>query len=78
MINSSNIFHLTQFADDSTATYSNSNLNNALTIIEREFLKVKDWLTANKPIINLSKTHLMLFTNKNAPKPSQLMLKEQL
>ena len=75
MINSSDIFHLTQFADDSTATYSDSNLNNALTIIEREFLKVIDWLTANKLIINLSKTHLMLFTNKKRPQTISINVK---
>ena len=64
MINSSNIFHFTQFADDSTATYSGPNLKNALSIIEKEFLKVLDWLKAIKLIINLSKTYLMVFTNK--------------
>ena len=67
MINSSNIFHFTQFADDSTATYSGPNLKNALSIIEKEFLKVLDWLKANKLIINLSKTYLMVFTNKKRP-----------
>ena len=75
MINSSDIFHLTQFADDSTATYSNSNLNDAITIIEREFIKIVDWLTANKLIINLSKTHLMVFTNKKRPRNISLNVK---
>ena len=75
MINSSNMFHLTQFADDSTATYSGPNLNNVLNVIEKEFPKVLDWLTANKLIINLSKTHLMVFTNKKRPQTVSLNVK---
>ena len=59
----SNLFFLTIFADDSTATYSSENLDEALLRVEFEFNRVLDWLAANKLIINLSKTHLMLFTN---------------
>ena len=55
---------LTQFADDSTITYSSENLPEAVKTTETEFKKVLDWLAANKLIINLEKTHLMLFTNK--------------
>ena len=54
----------TQFADDSTITYSSENLPEAIKTTETEFKKVLDWLAANKLIINLEKTHLMLFTNK--------------
>ena len=35
MINSSNIFHFTQFADDSTTTYSGPDLNDALSLVEK-------------------------------------------
>ena len=67
MIHSSYIFFLSQFADDSTVTYSSTNLDQALTIVESEFKHILNWLSANKLIINLSKTHLMLFTNRNRP-----------
>ena len=55
---------LSQFADDSTITYSsNISLEHALDKIKEEFQKVLVWLAANKLIINLSKTQLMVFTN---------------
>ena len=55
---------LSQFADDSTITYSSkTSIPDAKNIIEEEFKKILEWLAANKLIINLSKTHLMAFTN---------------
>ena len=62
MINCSDLLFLTQFADDSTITYSSLDLEQAIKTVEQEFNKVLDWLEANKLIINLTKTHLMLFT----------------
>ncbi|CAL4158822.1 unnamed protein product, partial [Meganyctiphanes norvegica] len=64
MIYCSNLFFLTQFADDSTATYSSTSLDHAIAIVEIEMKKILEWLAANKLIINLNKTHLMLFTNR--------------
>ena len=64
MINSSSIFDFTQFADDTTLTVSGPDLNLLTQIIETELEKVLDWLVANKLIINLTKTHTMLFSNK--------------
>ena len=64
MCNSSSILNFTQFADDTTITHSGPNLEELQHEIENELAKVLDWLLANKLIINLSKTHSMLFTNK--------------
>ena len=64
MSNSSELINFTQFADDTTLTHSGPNLNVLTNELERELNKVLDWLLANKLIINLSKTHSMLFTNK--------------
>ena len=63
MKNCSTELFLTQFADDSTITYSSDNLNLTEETIKDEFEKVLEWLAANKLIINLSKTQLMVFTN---------------
>ena len=63
-LQSSDNVNLSQFADDSTITYSSKNLATTIEIIELESLKIIEWLSANKLIINLDKTHLMLFTNK--------------
>ena len=64
MCNSSSILEFIQFADDTTLTLSGPKLNNLTLLIETELGKVLDWLIANKLIINLTKTHTMLFTNK--------------
>ena len=67
MIHCSTVFFLSQFADDSTVTYSSLSLDQALLTAETQFKLVLDWLAANKLIINLNKTHLMLFTNRTRP-----------
>ena len=58
---------LTQFADDSTMTYSSEDLEKAIETTKAELNRILKWLDANKLIINLDKTELMLFTNKNRP-----------
>ena len=68
MSNSSKLLNFTQFADDTTLTHSGPNLELLTNEIEKELSKVLDWLLANKLIINLSKTHSMLFTNKRVDK----------
>ena len=63
MTNCSPDLFLTQFVDDSTITYSSNDLTLMKEKIEDEFGKVLEWLAANKLIINLIKTQLMVFTN---------------
>ena len=74
----SKILELSQFADDSTITYSSKKLETARTTIESEFLKIVEWLSANKLIINLDKTHLMVFTNKKRLEPISINVKGQI
>ena len=69
MSSCSKLLYLTQFADDSTITYSSKNLNRTLAIIQQEFQLVLKWLSANKLIINLDKTQLMLFTTRTRSQP---------
>ena len=71
MINSAELF-FSLFADDSTATCSDSTLKDTLEKLTKEFAKVIEWLKANKLIINLQKTHIMVFTNKEKPNSSSL------
>ena len=61
------LLFLSQFADDSTITFSSQNLFQTIMTVEEEFKRILDWLAANKLIINLNKTHLMLFTNRARP-----------
>ena len=72
MANSSDILKFSQFADDSTATHSSRKLRDTISIIETEFEKILNWLATNKLIINLKKTHIMLFTNKKRPNEVKL------
>ena len=67
MIHCSDILKFSLFADDSIASHSDLDLNSTLNTLKDEFTKVLDWLLANKLIINLQKTHLMLFTNRTRP-----------
>ena len=64
MINCSTILHFTQFADDTTLGYRCKNLPELQNILEEESHKVTKWLSANKLILNVAKTHSMLFTFK--------------
>ena len=77
MVNCSNLLFLTQFADDSTITHSSLNLEQAIKTVEQEFNRVLDWLAANKLIINLTKTHLMLFTTRPRPENISIQAKGQ-
>ena len=77
MIYASESLFLTQFADDSTITYSSGNLEHTLKIMEEETKKVLEWLAANKLIINLSKTHLMMFTNCRRPESISITVNNQ-
>ena len=65
MINCSSLLHITQFADDTTLGYSCKNFLNLQNILEQEVHKVTKWLAANKLLLNVTKTHSMLFTFKH-------------
>ena len=57
-----------QFADNFCLTYSSLSYEDAKKTIENEFKLVIEWLAANKLIININKTHFMVYTNKSRPR----------
>ena len=61
IINCSNILKFILFADDTTVMYENKNINILNNVILKELDKVMKWFSANKLVINLSKTNTMLF-----------------
>ena len=63
-MNCSTILHFTQLADDTTLGYRSNNLPELQNILEEEVHKVTKWLAANKLLLNVTKTHSMLFTFK--------------
>ena len=62
------------FINDTTLLHSHKHTVQLKIIMENETKKVVNWLTANKLIINLSKTHTMLFTKKHSNFNLQLNL----
>ena len=68
---SSSLLKFIQFADDTTLGYRCKNFDLLKETLEKEGKKVMEWLFANKLLVNLSKTHVMLFSFKrNVPKLS--------
>jgi len=60
IVNTSNIFDFTLFADDTTILYSHKNLNTQVSTINRELSEVSNWFKANKLSVNASKTYFMI------------------
>ena len=52
------------FADDTTIMYTHKNIDELNNILTNEIINVLNWFAANKLLLNLSKTHTMLFSNK--------------
>ena len=67
---SSDLFKFTLFADDTSLFYSHNNKSDASTIINCELNKISEWLAANKLSLNVGKSKLLIFTNKNKNKKS--------
>ena len=68
MVNCSTLLNFTLFADDTTLGYSCENFQDLQNILEQEVYKVTKWLSANKLLLNVTKTHSMLFSFKrNVP-----------
>ena len=64
IINCSNILKFILFVDDTTVLYENSDITVLNSVLIQEIDKVMKWFSANKLLINLSKTNSMLFSNK--------------
>ena len=65
IVNSSKLFKFTLFADDTSLYYSCKNTNNLESTINTELSKISDWLSANKLSLNVGKSKLLYYTNKN-------------
>ena len=53
------------FADDTTIFHSDSNIKTLESTLNRELVKVSQWLIANKLSLNIKKSNVLLFRNKN-------------
>jgi hypothetical protein len=53
------------FADDSNLVATGSNLQEIETNVNMELPKLLEWLKSNRLSLNIKKTHVMVFGNKN-------------
>ena len=65
IVNSSKLFNFTLFADDTSLYYSSKSTNNLENVMNCELAKISDWLSANRLSLNVAKSKLLYFTNKN-------------
>lgn len=65
IVKSSNIFKFTLFADDTSLYYSCKNTTNLEPVINTELSKISEWLAANRLSLNVGKSKLLFYTNKN-------------
>ena len=56
--------HCTLFADDTTFSVSHSDYDAMTDLLNEKLTKVSDWFLANRLTINVSKTELILHTNR--------------
>ena len=65
---SSNVCKFTLFADDTSLFYSHKNQVEGARILNTELAKIAEWLAANKLSLNVSKSKLLIFSNKRTSK----------
>ena len=72
IVNSSNLFRFSLFADDTVATLSGKNLQTLVSSVNREISNVSLWFKVNKLSLNLSKTNYIIFRTRKRRVPANL------
>ena len=67
IINSSRILNFIMYADDTSITYANSDIDCLVSTLNKELQNVFDWLKANKLFLNIDKTNFIIFQKKRKP-----------
>ena len=70
--NASRILHSILFADDTNLFYSHSDITQLINIVNTELNKLADWLNANRLLLNIQKTHYMIFSSGKKKIPHNL------
>ena len=61
----SNLLNFVLFADDTNIFFSHKDIDFLINTINKELQNLSTWFAVNKLSLNVSKTHFILFTNKN-------------
>ena len=72
IVNSSNLFRFSLFADDTVATLSGKNLQTLVSSVNREISNVSLWFKVNKLSLNHSKTNYIIFRTRKRRVPTNL------
>ena len=72
IVNYSNLFRFSLFADDTVATLSGKNLQTLVSSVNREISNVSLWFKVNKLSLNLSKTNYIIFRTRKRRVPTNL------
>jgi hypothetical protein len=72
IVMSSPVFKFILFADDTSLFYSHKNKHDAINILNSELAKISQWLAANKLSLNVSKSKLLVFSNKKLDKSTTI------
>ena len=64
IVNSSDLFRFSLFADDTVATLSGKNLQTLVSSVNREISNISLWFKVNKLSLNLSKTNYIIFRTR--------------
>ena len=65
LVNVSNKFKYILFADDTNILYSDKEIDNVQSTVNKELDKIHSWLYTNKLSINLTKTNFIVFSKSN-------------
>ena len=68
IILASKICKFTLFADDTSLFYSHKSKTEGSKILNAELAKISEWLAANKLSLNVSKSKLLIFSNRHSSK----------
>ena len=63
IVNTSSELNYVLFVDDTNAFASPKNLDTLINILNKELVKVSNWLQVNKVSLNIKQTHFILFRN---------------
>ena len=64
----STVLNYILFADDTTAIYNSPSIDDLFLTVNAELSKLNNWFAANELLINVSKTHFVIFMNQQKEK----------